>query len=212
MAQPSKNKGFLSSAYDRKNGLDTKQLYRDWANTYDEEVAGENDYAQPRRCAEALARALDNRADPVLDIGCGTGLSGKALGETGFASIDGCDFSKEMLAIADNKNIYNRLFVADLNAPPINAPSGFYTAATAVGVFSFDHIDPDSLDEILRILKPGAPLIIGLNEKFYNKGSLENKFAELEQNTKASIQSRELGEHLPGMDVKGWVIVLRKTS
>ena len=109
------------------------------------------------------------------------------------------------------KKIYQRTFFADLNSPPIDADDQHYDGATAVGVFAFDHIDPNSIDEILRVLKPGAPLIIGLNEKFYDKGTLEDKFGQLEKDDKARIVSRQLGEHLPGAGIKGWVIDLRKS-
>ncbi len=212
MSKKYSDNGFLHKAYDRNKQPDTKALYRDWAATYDAEVSAENDYAQPHRCATALAEVLNERSGNILDIGCGTGLSGVALKHAGFPNIDGCDFSAEMLDLAAEKNIYRHLFSADLNATPIDAPTGHYHAATAVGVFSFDLINPDSLDEIFRLLKPGAPLVIGLNERFYVKGTLENKFSELEDNGKAVVLSRELGDHLPGIGVKGWVIVLRKAG
>ena len=201
---------FLTDIYSDATPQDTKKLYREWAKSYDDEVDNENNYAQPKRCAAALSSALSSFDGTILDVGCGTGLSGLALKETGFSALDGCDFSKEMLELATKKEIYIRLYFADLNSPPIDAPDQCYDGATAVGVFAFDHIDPNSIDEILRVLKPGAPLIIGLNEKFYDKGSLEDKFAQLERDDKARVDSRQLGEHLPGVGIKGWVIDLRK--
>ncbi len=212
MAKSKSGPRFLSNIYGGKKPSDTKELYRDWANSYDQEVEGENDYAQPRRCAEALSTVLDDRAGHILDIGCGTGLSGLALREAGFAAIDGCDFSNEMLEVASAKSVYQRLFFADLNQPPIDASNEQYDGATAVGVFAFDHISPDALDEILRILKPGAPLVIGLNEKFYDKGTLEEKFNQLELAGIVRILSREIGDHLPVAGIKGWTITLRKSA
>lgn len=211
-AEAKSNSGprFLSNIYGGEKPRDTKELYRDWANSYDQEVDRENDYAQPRRCAEALAAVLDDSAGRILDIGCGTGLSGLALKQAGFSTIEGCDFSNEMLEVASKKTAYQRLFFADLNNPPIDAPDGHYDGATAVGVFAFDHINPDALDEILRVLKPGAPLVIGLNEKFYDKGTLEEKFKQLESAATAVILSREFGDHLPVAGIKGWTITLCK--
>ncbi len=201
---------FLNNIYGGSQPQDTKDMYREWAKSYDEEVDAENNYAQPKRCAIALSTSLKSSDGHILDVGCGTGLSGLALKEIGFSTIDGCDFSKEMLDLAEAKEIYQRTFFADLNSPPIDAADQHYDGATAVGVFAFDHIDPNSIDEILRVLKPGAPLIIGLNEKFYDKGTLEDKFGQLEKDAKAKIVSRHLGEHLPGAGIKGWVIDLRK--
>lgn len=210
MSAPKTGPRFLTDIYGADSPQDTKKLYREWAQSYDEEVASENNYAQPKRCAATLSAALKSSDGHILDVGCGTGLSGLALKEIGFSIIDGCDFSKEMLELATTKEIYHRTFFADLNSPPIDAPDQHYDGVTAVGVFAFDHINPNSIDEILRVLKPGAPLIIGLNEKFYDKGTLEAKFGQLENDGKAKIVSRQLGEHLPGVGIKGWVIDLRK--
>jgi len=201
---------FLTKIYGGSQPKDTKKLYREWAKSYDDEVVRENNYAQPKRCAIALRAALKSFDGHILDVGCGTGLSGLALKEIGFSTIDGCDFSEEMLELAEAKEIYKRTFFADLNSPPIDAPDQYFDGATAVGVFAYDHIDPNSIDEILRVQKPGAPLIIGLNENFYDKGTLEDKFGQLENDGKARIVSRQLGEHLPGAGIKGWVIDLRK--
>lgn len=201
---------FLTNIYGGSQPQDTKNLYREWAKSYDDEVDTENNYAQPKRCAILLSTALKSSTGHILDVGCGTGLSGLALKEAGFSTIDGCDFSEEMLELAATKEIYQRTFFADLNSPPIDVADQHYDGVTAVGVFAFDHIDPNSIDEILRVLKPGAPLIIGLNKKFYDKGTLEDKFGQLEKDDKARIISRQLGEHLPGAGIKGWVIDLRK--
>jgi len=46
---------------------------------------------------------------PVLDVGCGTGVSGLFLRDVGFADIHGSDFLPEMLALAKEKDIYNTL-------------------------------------------------------------------------------------------------------
>jgi predicted TPR repeat methyltransferase len=35
----------------------------------------------------------------ALDIGCGTGLAGRAFSAAGFRSIDGCDISRPSFAI-----------------------------------------------------------------------------------------------------------------
>ena len=69
---------FLDSAYDLGDADATKRFYRKWAATYDDEVAGEG-YITPNRCAEALAQFAGDPDQPVLDLGCGTGLSGVAL-------------------------------------------------------------------------------------------------------------------------------------
>ena len=51
-------------------------------------------------CAEALVRYCEGGQRPVLDFGCGTGLSGQALRAVGFEVIDGVDWSSPA-AISD---------------------------------------------------------------------------------------------------------------
>ena len=202
--------GHFSSSYSLTEPEDTKAHYKSWAATYDKEVSEENQYAQPQRCAEALAQYLEPARTRVLDAGCGSGLSGVALKAAGYKTIDGCDFSPDMLARAHDKGVYAKLFEADLNEGQPDTSNATYDAVTAVGVFSFGHVSPDACDDLLRITKPGGYLIIALNEKFWDEGSLSKKVNQLESDGAIRILSTEYGAHLPGHDVNGWVLVLRK--
>ena len=98
---------FLHKAYDGSAEDAPQDLYDAWAETYDREIA-ENGYASPRRCARALADCLpDNAAVKLLDMGCGTGLSGLAFRAEGIEHIDGMDISPEMLNRArDNRRLH----------------------------------------------------------------------------------------------------------
>ena len=79
---------FLDKVYDARTADETRELYDAWSASYEAEVA-ENGYATPGRCAEALAKHLTDKDAPILDFGCGTGLSGLALKLAGFTTIDG---------------------------------------------------------------------------------------------------------------------------
>ena len=198
---------YFDKSYSLKNTDETKAYYSKWAKVYDLEVSEENGYQQPVRCARALVDLLAPGDVRILDVGCGTGLSGKALEDAGYTAIDGCDLSPEMLEKARASGCYQRLFEANLNEPPLDCADGVYDAATAVGVFSFGHIDPDAIDEILRVLRPRGILVIGLNEKFYNEGAFPRKLERLEGAGVIEIKSREHGVHLKNIEGSmGWVI------
>ena len=198
---------YFSKSYSLKDTEETKAYYGKWAEVYDLEVAEENGYRQPERCAEALTRLGVEKSAKTLDVGCGTGLSGQALLAAGFEYLDGCDLSPEMLEKAEKTGCYERLFEANLNEPPLDCPPASYDAVTAVGVFSFGHIEPDALDELLRVLKPGGALVIGLNEKFYNEGLFPKKLDRLSKQNQIDIQIREHGLHLENVaGSMGWVI------
>lgn len=203
---------FLDQAYSVRTDEETRALYDRWAEVYDEEL-GENEYRQPARCAGALAQRLAPATDvSVLDVGCGSGLSGIALREAGYAAIDGCDFSTGMLAKAEQTGIYRRLFEADLNQPPLDAADGAYDAAACVGVFSTAHVRPDAIDEIVRVIRPGGYLVIGLNDNFYRSGALTEKLDSLEANGLLADRADEHGEHIVGTGLTGWVIAVRRTG
>ena len=203
---------FLKRAHDTRNTAETRAFYTDWAETYDSDLTGEHDYVQPRRCADMLSRYLPDRRAGILDIGCGTGLCGAALAEAGYGAIDGCDLTPGMLAKARETGVYRRLFEADLNVPPLDAADGAYDAAVAVGVFSFSLIHPDAIDEILRLLAPGAPLVIGVNAKFYAEGTLARKLDTLKDAGRIERLTEEHGDHISSAGMTGWAIAVRTTS
>lgn len=116
-----------------------------------------------------------------------------------------------MLEKAGHTGVYQRLFEANLNEPPLDARDGQYGAATCVGVFSFGHVLPDAIDEILRVIETGGILVIGLNDHYYEEGSFPNKLDTLVEEGKIEILFREHGLHLENVEGStGWVIASRK--
>ena len=133
---------FLDKIYKSNSYSTSKDLYQKWAPSYDDELT-ENKYVTPLRCAQILSNYIKNKNIKILDIGCGTGLSGFALKKNGFKSIDGLDLSEEMLKIAEQKKIYQSLFNFDLNNP--TDFNHKYDAIIAAGVISPKHANPDTL-------------------------------------------------------------------
>ncbi len=208
-------KRLLDRAYTFDHQTSTEQtraLYDEWADVYDQELLTEQGYAMPRRCADALARFTDPPGTRVLDVGCGTGLSGDALRSVGVARIDGCDLSTGMLDRARALNLYERLFVADLTQPSLPLAGSVYDAVTAVGVYSFGHLHADSTETLLNAVGPGGLLVIGVNDKYYAEGSLIAKLRALDAAGTATLLLEEHGEHIPGKNVAGWVFVLERPS
>lgn len=206
-----REKRYFDAAYSLKNTDETKAHYAKWAEVYDKEINEEKGYQQPKRCADALKESGLATNSKILDVGCGTGLSGKALKQAGYEHIDGCDLSPEMLEKAETTRCYQRLFEANLNRPPLDVPDQYYDAATCVGVFSFGHVKPDAIDDILRVLKPGGFLVIGLNDHYYDEGDFPAKLEALEASGQIEILSQNHGQHLANVEGStGWVITSRK--
>jgi predicted TPR repeat methyltransferase len=200
--------------YRRAYGLkehEVKGFYSEWAATYDTELINGKGYAMPGRCRDAFVRHIDNRDSTILDIGCGTGLLATRLAAVGFVTIDGIDYSPEMLDQERQTGVYRSLFQADVNER-LDFDDGEYDVVTAMGIFSFGHVYATALDALCRILRPSGHLIIGINDPFYEEGSVVAKLAELEQVGTLQIVQREHGPHMTASDVHGWVIVATKRA
>ena len=204
----------VSSFYERAYTIEeheTKDFYSQWAATYDAELVDGRGYAMPARCRAAFDAHVADRSTPVIDLGCGTGLLGRELADLGFETIDGIDYSPEMIEQARATGIYRDLWSADLNEP-LDIADGAYGAVAAMGVFSFGHVYAAALDEICRIITPGGTLVIGVNEVFVNENTLVPKLEQLEADGLISLDVREHGAHMPASDVGGWVFVATRAS
>lgn len=202
-------KKFLTAVYGDDKPVEVKALYDQWAASYDDEIT-ENGYATPRRCAEALASLTDKRSMPVLDVGCGTGLSGLALRAAGFETIDGVDLSAAMLAEAGARDgIYRRLQQVTIK-DPLPFADGIYSNAVAVGVISPEHAPPETVDTLLDLLPSGGHLVFSLNDYAMGFAEFSGKIADVTQAGTAELVFEEHGPHLPGIKLEAMVFGLRK--
>jgi predicted TPR repeat methyltransferase len=160
----------------------------------------------PARCADALRDCGVSNDAAILDIGCGTGLSGEAIHAAGYTTLDGTDFSAEMLAHARAKGLYRTLVEGDLDALP---EGNRYGAAVAAGVFSPGHAPAILIDTVLERLEPDGVFVFSLNDHAVADGSYDGRVHELIDTGGADLLFREYGPHMPGQDVQAWVLALR---
>lgn len=199
---------YLDRVYDARTADQIRDLYDQWSASYDAEVA-ENGYATPRRCAEALAAHMADRNAPVLDFGCGTGLSGLALRAAGFTTVDGIDLSPEMLNVAAGKGIYRDLAAIAAGAAPPHDP-GYYAAIAAIGVIGAGAAPVSVLDTLLAALGPGGRLVLSFNDHALADPANEGRIDAHVTAGRARLLLREYGDHLPGIGLKSNVYVLEK--
>jgi len=109
--------------------------YDEWASTYERDLVVNWDYNAPFEAARLL---VDRGAvSPVLDIGCGIGLTGRALAGAGFHDIDGVDLSEVSMAAARESGAYRSLVRHDFNASALPFEDRTYATAVCVGVLSY---------------------------------------------------------------------------
>ena len=91
------------------------KLFDDYAERFDRHLQDELKYQTPTKMRAIFDRLLPPgaKAERTLDLGCGTGLSGEAFRDVA-GHLTGVDLSREMLAKAAAKNIYQTLLEGDL--------------------------------------------------------------------------------------------------
>lgn len=90
-----------------------RTLFDQYAERFDDDLTDTLAYRAPQEVAAMLRRCgVAERAADILDLGCGTGLSGAALHPFA-ARLDGVDLSPMMVAKAELRRIYDDLAVAE---------------------------------------------------------------------------------------------------
>ena len=131
------------------------QLYARFAAFYDENMSGDLDYRAPVLLERAIAAALGDRRElAILDLGCGTGLSGQALRPLA-RQLTGIDLSPAMVDRARARAVYDLLYVAEITA---------FLRAAAEGPRHFDLIAScDALiyfGDLRQVMVPAAPSLV----------------------------------------------------
>ncbi len=157
----------LAGAYKLSTAQDNIDYYRDFAKIYDEQFADGMGYMYPQVLVSAYRSYAKPDDLPVLDIGCGTGLVGAML-ELPSDQIDGVDVSQEMLDAAQQKSIYGTLHRVDLTTDAADVPTR-YGAVVSAGTFTFGHLGPEVLPQLLSLGRQSTLYCIGVNSEHFGQ-------------------------------------------
>jgi len=155
------------SLYDNRHYpiVDVQEGYGDWVRTYEQTVQDEMDL----RLLERLQAVNWSAPAAIIDFACGTGRIGAWLKQRCTAMIDGVDMTPEMLDVACTKQVYRRLYTADITE------TGLPAAAYDLGVQSLadEHLPtlPPLYQEAARLIKAGGQfVIVGFHPQFLMAG------------------------------------------
>ncbi len=113
-----------------------RQLFDEYAETFDTALVDGLGYRAPALLAEALRRSLGALADrDVADLGCGTGLAAPVLRPLA-RRLDGIDLSPAMVAKAAARGLYDDLAEGDVVAVLAERP-GRYDLVVAADVLVY---------------------------------------------------------------------------
>lgn len=140
--------------------------YDRWATAYDADLAAWR-YDAPAVVAAAVARLVPD-ATSVLDAGCGTGLTGRALRAAGCTgAIDGIDISEASLAVAAESGVYAQLAPGDLQRP-LPFPDVRFDAAVCVGVMTYVPDVEACWRELCRVVRAGGVVAVTQREDLWD--------------------------------------------
>ena len=174
MAEKPENQITLADAYNVLTPEDSRELYAQWAPTYDKSFIEETKYIYPANIARVLSKHMPaDRSFTVIDIGCGTGAVGEEITKIRPLSvIDGVDISPEMLAVAASKvrsdgyKLYEDLHEADLTKS-IHFAANHFDFFVSAGAFTFGHLGADELIGALSVCRKGATIVAGVNKQHW---------------------------------------------
>ena len=182
--------------------------YAKWAASYDADLIAW-EYATPARIAAALSAHMSDKSAPILDYGCGTGFSGRALMAEGFATIDGTDVSPEMIEIARSRDVYRRLWRSEPGE--LDVARGTYPMITAIGVISAGAAPPEALRPVLGALAPGGCLAMSFNDETLINDAYMGELQAVQDDGTVRVIFEEYGDHLPKRNMKSSIYILEKT-
>lgn len=176
------------------------EAYRRWACDYDQDTCHHMGYVGPTTAAKILDRHLESKDCRILDAGCGTGLVGQVLSQLGYKNMEAMDYSPDMLREAEKKDVYQRVFQADLNEK-LQVPADTYDASICVGTFTYAHVGPDGFEELIRVTRPGGTVCFTIRDGAYQDYDYRQKMLDLENEDIWQLVEMHQKDYLVNEDV-----------
>lgn len=215
----SPDSSFLSRAYALSSPSEARNLYDEWAGTYDAELNAAQ-YTGPSFAVDAIVEQLKWSSRPagtslkVLDAGCGSGLVGTLLVpavkklELGI-DLDGVDISPGMLKSAAEKKVYSSLKEADLSKP-IDAPDNIYDIVVCVGTLTQGHVGPAVINEFARVAKKDAMIVLTVHQGIWVSGGYQETVQQLQTSGQAEVLRDEAIGYTRNVKEGGRLLVLKR--
>ena len=198
--------------YASENNQQLEERYDRWAKEYDVDLEDDFGYVMPKMSAETFARFVPKDAK-VLDAGAGTGMVGMELNRLGYSDIEAMDLSGGMLEVARAKNVYGG-FHQMVMGERLDFETDSFDAIIGVGVLTLGHAPAHSLDELVRVTKPGGVVAFTLRPDVYAENGFREKQEQLVADGKwelAEVTDESFGmpKGEPDVSFQVWVYKVR---
>jgi SAM-dependent methyltransferase len=183
--------------------LGVREGYGGWAATYEASVPEELDLV----LLDALSEVAWGELGHAADLGCGTGRTGLWLRSKGVASVDGVDLSPEMLAVAQSRNLYDRLVEADVSATGLE-PGVYDLVVSCLVDEHLPRLQP-LYREAGRLARPGSLyVLVGYHPHFIMAAGMPTHFRSA-SGDQIAIETHVhlLSDHVTAGLEAGWTLV-----
>ena len=165
--------------------------YRSLAYGYDRNM-DDIGFQTPSQLSLILSlMAIEGSDAPILDVGCGSGITGQVFRDHGFTNIHGCDLLTEMLWIAMQKDLFKTLTKCDMHELKSHLPGGF-DIVSCLAVLDHSDRPVEVIRQLIDITRPGGMII------FSERDDLAHKY--------------RLHQELDKLDNEGCSVILRATG
>ena len=197
--------------YKLKTSEELLKYYQDWTdnNKYNNDMVDWN-YIAPQEMVLILKKYAFNKNYKILDAGCGTGLVGIELKKYGYSNIEGIDFSQSMLDLVP-QDVYKKIEKVDLNKH-LKFKNNTYDVVMCVGTFTYGHVKPQALDELIRITKNKGFICFTINEGIYEEYGFDNKIKELSNNKSWDVKEFFKSDYITTKNVDAWLCLAEITK
>ncbi|KAI6647365.1 Methyltransferase [Oopsacas minuta] len=188
--------------------------YSDGAKEY-EDITTKLEYRGPTIGTRIFIKFLEqmfSKECNILDLGAGTGICGELLKSAGYINMTAIDLSVSMLEQAKKKGIYKAVVQKDLNEDSLDEFEGQFNAVICIGVFFPGQVEPQAIDKILGVMKPGGILSFTIRTEFYDNEALgyKTKCESLQKEGKLKQLSSEIDTLIGKIDKDAYYLTLQK--
>ena len=198
--------------YSSRGKQELAERYDQWAADYDYDLTQEMPSRGPEISVEFFTRYVAREAR-ILDAGAGTGIVGEILAKQGYTGLVAMDLSQGMLEKARDRNVYRELH-QKVMGESLDFATDAFDATICVGVLTVGHAPASSLDELVRVTRPGGYIVFTLHTDTYENSGFKEKLVALESEGRWQLveKSEELQLMATEPDVSHRIWVYRITS